>query len=426
MKILLSAYYCLPHEGSESAIGWNWAREIAARGHRVLVITRSINRNAIEAALLHDPVPNLQFLFHDLSPAMQVFAQRPFVSYLYYLLWQYSAAKSALLAHSHERFDLVQHITMGAFRFPTFMWKLGVPLIFGPVGGGEDTPPNLRRGLGLRGRLWDWPRRLLNFLVAFDPIIKTTFSHSTQIAVTTNETLRQIPLQYRSKTIVQPAIGLNRLAPQPPADRASANAIPTRSAKLNLLFAGRLLPWKGLHLGLKALAALGPEIQNIHLTVVGSGYDETRLKHFAQRLGIAHAVTWVPWMDRKDLIHSYSQSHLFLFPSLHDSGGMVVLEAMSFGVPVLCLDLGGPAMSVNETCGRVIPTANRTEKEVVEQIAACISALVADRTALELLSKGARNRVAFLTWQAVVAQTYGSFAGLNDSANLSSAAVDRN
>ena len=406
MKVLLSAFYCLPAVGSDSAVGWNWAREIAARGHQVFVITRAVNRSAVDAALAQAPTQNLEFLFHDLSRTVQLIAHRPFVSYLYYLLWQFTAAKVALRAHSQERFDLVQHVTMATFRLPTFMWKLGIPLIFGPVGGGEDTPPKLRRGLGLRGRLWDIPRRLSNLLVAWDPLMKSTYAHSGQIIVTTHETLQQIPVPYRSKSRVQPTIGIDLNSSHLSAGHTATTTSTARSAKLNLLFAGRLLPWKGLYLGLKAIAALGSDIQNVHLTVVGSGSDEPRLKRLTQRLGIEQSVTWIPWMDRKDLIQFYSHFNLFLFPSLHDSGGLAVLEAMSFGIPVLCLDLGGPAMSVNNNCGRVIPTTNRSENEVVQLIADCLAAFLSDPSALESLSRGARSHVTSLTWQAVVAKTY--------------------
>jgi len=271
--------------------------------------------SSLEAAVAQAPDQNLKFLFHDLSPTVRLIAHRPFVSYLYYLLWQFTAAKIALRAQSSEHFDLVQHVTMATFRLPTFMWRLGIPLIFGPVGGGEDTPTKLRRGLGLRGRLWDIPRRLSNLLVAWDPLMRATYAHSTQIVVTTYETLRQIPLPYRSQTRVQPTIGMDLNKSRSSADPTSTTSLIAGSAKLNLLFAGRLLPWKGLHLGLKAIAALGSDIQHVHLTVVGSGSDEPRLKRLTHRLGIEQSVTWISWMDRKDLIQFYSQFNLFLFPA---------------------------------------------------------------------------------------------------------------
>jgi len=103
----------------------------------------------------------------------------------------------------------------------------------------------------------------------------------------------------------------------------------------------------------------------------------------------------------------YPEFDLLLFPSLHDSGGMAVLEAMSFGLPVLCLDLGGPGISVDNTCGRVVPTEDRTEEEVVRLMSACLSELLRNPAILESLSMGTRRRVALFSWQAIVANTYG-------------------
>jgi glycosyltransferase involved in cell wall biosynthesis len=170
-------------------------------------------------------------------------------------------------------------------------------------------------------------------------------------------------VRYRQKARVQQAVGIDPSGSYSSTEGSSALPPMARYAKLKLLFVGRLLPWKGLHLGLKSLAALGHQAKDVHFTVVGSGSDESRLKRLAQRLGLGESLSWVPWMDREDLIQLYSEFDLFLFPSLHDSGGMAVLEAMSFGLPVLCLDLGGPGISVDNTCGRVIPTEDHTEKK---------------------------------------------------------------
>ena len=78
-----------------------------------------------------------------------------------------------------------------------------------------------------------------------------------------------------------------------------------------------------------------------------------------------------------------------------------------FGLPVVCLDLGGPGIAVNNSCGRVISTAGAGEEEVIAAIAQFLIEMVADRNKLHRLSESARERAAELTWQANVNSVYG-------------------
>jgi glycosyltransferase involved in cell wall biosynthesis len=406
MKVLLSSYSCLPDAGSEPGIGWNWAKEIAACGHEVVVITRAVNQQKIQRVIKRDSVQNPRFVFHDLSEPIQKLYSLPFGSYAYYVLWQYTAAKRAAREHATEKFDQVQHITWGSFRLPSFMGRLGVPFVFGPVAGGEDTPKKLRAGLGFRGRAWDGFRRLSNILLTCVPGVKGTYAQATEIVATTNETYREIPARYRDKTRVQQAVGIDSESLELLTHGGSTQASATQPRRLNLLFVGRLLPWKGLHIGLKALAALDARIGEVHLTIVGSGSDESRLKRLAKRLKISESVSWIPWMTRETLLKLYVEHDLLLFPSLHDSGGMAVLEAMSLGLPVLCLDLGGPGVSVDNTCGRVFDTEGCTEEDLVKSISDYLSQVLADRSVLKPLADGARRRASSLSWKAIVSRTY--------------------
>jgi glycosyltransferase involved in cell wall biosynthesis len=412
MKILLSAYSCLPTDGSEPGIGWNWARCIAANGHQVVAMTRTTNRPSIESHLERFPAERLRFIYHDLPRTGQLLYSVPLGNYIYYLLWQYTAAKLASTLHRSERFDRVQHITWGSFRVPSFMGRLGIPFTFGPVGGGEDTPRNLRRGLGWRGRLWDALRRISIVMTA--PWMGSTFKSASEIVATTQETLEKVPQIYRHKSWSRQAVGID---PGSVRRQGSGQAAPRRqnSSRLELLFVGRLLPWKGLHLVLKALAQLGASQSAIHLTVIGSGSDGSRLRRMARRLKLDGMVSWRPWMPRNELIRVYSQFDLFTFPSLHDSGGMVVLEALTFGLPVVCLDVGGPAMAVDDRCGRVIATRNRDEDGVVQDMAHFLAGIMADRDSLDRLSESARARAASLTWQANVDAVYRDSAVLQAS-----------
>src|SRR5690606_4537604 len=114
------------------------------------------------------------------------------------------------------------------------------------------------------------------------------------------------------------------------------------------LFVGNLLDWKGLELALTAFAAASKAHDRLRLTVVGSGPDRARWKSLARDLGVDSKVTWLDWMSRDRLADVYASHQALLFPSLRDSGGMVVLEAMAHGLPVVCLDAGGPGRIVDD------------------------------------------------------------------------------
>lgn len=408
-KILVSAYSCAPNAGSEKGIGWNWARLIAETGHQVTVITRCVEKKHIDP-LRHQCAGNPEFVFHDLLPLVQKIYALPFGSYLYYLLWQYTAAKRANELHRMAEFDQVHHITWGSFRAPSFMGILGIPFIFGPVGGGEDTPKRLRKSLGSRGRVSDALRRLSNRLASFDVFMRFTYESATQILVTTAETLAKIPANYRHKARIQPAIGVELQTPQSQSVQSRLDASPPDAGKLELLYAGRLLPWKGLHLALLALAKLGERRAAVRLTVVGTGSDEGRLKRIAGKFHLGDSIRWIPWMARAELLELFRHFDLLLFPSLHDSGGMAVLEALSCGLPVVCLDLGGPSKFVDRTCGRVISTIGADENQVTEKMAAVLREFIDNPSVLGELSAGARRKARELTWHANVRNVYGDVA----------------
>jgi hypothetical protein len=82
---------------------------------------------------------------------------------------------------------------------------------------------------------------------------------------------------------------------------------------------------------------------------------------------------------------------------------------MSLGLPVLCLDLGGPGVSVNSSCGKAIQAEGRSEEELVAEMSSYLTELLGDPSVLESLAAGAQRRVASLSWQAAINGVYGSF-----------------
>src|SRR5262249_39627720 len=147
--------------------------------HCVHVLTRANNRESIEGALAVAPVPNLRFAYYDLPAWMRRWKNHAGLwARLYYLAWQWGAYKVARKLCDETRFDIVHHITFGVFRHPSFMAFLGRPFVFGPVGGGETAPRELRKTFPLRGYLIDLARDLANWVVHVDPLMAAVFRRS--------------------------------------------------------------------------------------------------------------------------------------------------------------------------------------------------------------------------------------------------------
>ena len=126
-----------------------------------------------------------------------------------------------------------------------------------------------------------------------------------------------------------------------------------------------------------------------------------------QTLGIAHAVEWNGWMHQSELASVYRSHDVFLFPSLHDSSGGVVLDAMSYGLPVVCFDLGGPGVLVTENSGIVVTTALRGRQQLVAALAEAMKILAGEPDTLRAVQLGALARAREFTWAGVVRQVYG-------------------
>jgi glycosyltransferase involved in cell wall biosynthesis len=401
MKILLSAYACEPGLGSEPGVGWNWAHELAKKGHELWIITRPMHKDAIEKYLFANKElkKNMNFIYYDLSFWKRKRGGKG--TQIHYLLWQFGIFRVARELAKKINFDLVHHITFVSVRVPSFLGLLGKPFIFGPVAGGESVTKELRKSYPLSGKIKDFIRDILNKMVKINPLMYLTFISANKIIVTSEQTKQLIPKKFHQKVYTSLAIGSEKIKDS---SLLCKEVNPDRNFKV--LFVGNLLYLKGIHLALCAIAEAIKQEKNIEFTIIGSGPDGYWLKQQCSKLNLNNSVKWIDRMERDVLLNKYKEFDLFLFPSLHDSGGMVVLEALSYGLPVICLDKGGPGIIVNSSCGKVINTENKSENEVIKELSQNLLELKRNPDLLKRLSEGARKRAKELEWGNIVDNVY--------------------
>lgn len=390
MKILLSAFAFAPNVGSEPGVGWRWAAELG-KHHDVTVVTDITRRALVEAEGVQVP-DNVEVVYY--RPAwLRVMPLNSTTAQVLYTLWQFGLLGFARRLHRDRRFDLAIHITYSVFRHPSFLGFLGIPFVFGPLGGGEDAPFALKQSIKGREKIKEILRAALNKTALFDPLLWVAYSRATLILASTRETRNALPWPFRKRTVVYPNLGV---------DVDPDLSVPVRKPNepLRILFTGRLLGWKGAQLAIRAVAVVLQRGLEVEFTLLGKGPFEPELRRVAVAAGIHDRIHWVSQLPQHELFTLYRRMHCFLFPSLHDSGGTVVLEAQANGLPVICLDLGGPATLVAPETAIVVSTRNQDENGVVRGLVEAIEYLARDETRRVAMGQAAvANVSATMTWE---------------------------
>lgn len=350
MKVLLVGHACSPDRGSESGLTWHFAWHLS-RAHEVWVMTDPQFQAETESYLDLNPNPNLHFIWVALpsrwDPRRTPGSDRGLR--LHYLFWQRAVLREARRQHLRHNFDLVHHLSWGTISAPPHVWRLRIPFVWGPVGGGQTAPAAFRRYFGLR-----WTRELLRTLrvkmATFTPNLRRTVRESALILSTNPETTQALRAAGAHEVRFFPSIGVpEQLVGYTPETR------PPDRKELIILWAGRMIPLKGLPLALEALSRIEPTLP-IRLRVVGEGPLRPEMEKLAQSLCVSDRVEFlgsVPWIQMMD---HYRQADIFLFTSLRDSSGAVLTEALAYHLPILTLNHQG--------VGAIVPSAAGIKVEV--------------------------------------------------------------
>ena len=388
MKVLVSCYACSPYKGSEPGMGWNFVHCLAPM-HELHIITESKYEDDLRRYFAEHPDEEQLYHFYFIPRKRFDILRKiwPPSYYWFYRLWQRKVLTFAKQLDKRENFDVIHALNMAGYREPGFLYKLDKPIVWGPVGGFCISPWCLLPSMGGYGMLYYGARNLINiWQMHFKATPRRMAHRADAIIAATQDNHDAIVKLWDRDSVIIPEVGL--------IESRAESVVQERDRKLRICWSGQHTPAKTLNLLIEALA-LAQNRQSIELHVIGQGKSTNRWKRLAERLGLGNII-WHGWVERDEAWRIMKQSHVFCITSVADLTSSVLLEALSFGLPVITLDLFGFSNVVTDSCGVKIPV--RSHSQVVADLVRAIDRLADNETERCKLAQGALARSAEFTW----------------------------
>jgi glycosyltransferase involved in cell wall biosynthesis len=407
LRVLIVAEHASARFGGESILPLHYFRGLRRRGIETWMIVHDRTRPELTQLLGADinrvrflPDRRLHRLLGRLRPFLPgaVYAFGPGMISRLTTQWAAKSAARRMIAEHH--IDVVHQPMPVSPREVSLLYKLGAPVVIGPMNGGMTYPPAFRkmanrttRGFISAGRSFS---NILNRLLPGK-------LQATTLLVANDRTRAALPRRSRARvqTLVENGVD-SRL--WTPGDHSQ-----DPNAPVQFLFCGRFDHWKGIDILLQAFAqAVGGTTDvasastqpsaDVQLTLIGDGASRPAYEAQATQLGIANRVRFRGWLPQEQCAREMRQADVLVLPSLYECGGAVVLEAMACALPVIATNWGGPADYLTPQSGILVDPIDRVA--FVNGLAGAMRRLAAQpQWRKELGDAGRARAVALFDWE---------------------------
>ncbi len=402
LRVLIVAEHASKRLGGEAILPYHLFRVLRSRGIDAWLVVHERTRAELTVLFPEDRErirfvrdQTLQKLFYRASLLLPRRIAEATLGLANQLLTQW-AQRPLVRALATQGSILHQPIPVSP-RFPSLLAGQGSPLIVGPLNGGMEYPPAFR---GTESRLSRMAIALGRSLSALVNAAISGKKNAAVVFVANERTRAALPSGLRGKIIEVPENGvdltqwISEAAIQPPGTPS-------------FLFMGRLVDWKALELALEAIA----RIPGARLDVIGDGPMLNPWRSLTASLNLADRVTFHGWLPQDECAHHLRTACALVLPSLYECGGAVVLEAMASAKPVIATAWGGPADYLDESCGFLIPPANR--ETVIAGFAQAMAEIMrSPGLAAQMGAAGRARVVAHFDWEKKVDAFLNIYASL--------------
>jgi glycosyltransferase involved in cell wall biosynthesis len=351
-RILLSTYYCHPNRGSEAGVGWNWLVELSKNNEIFcLFYSGEEQEEAVQKAVELLPQKNNIHLY---PIGFSDFVERAIYYRVKYEFWLIKTFLIARRLVSQGALDLIHQVTISAWWFTGYYWVFNIPLILGPLLGGQVSPWAGISYLKMKYKLYEIVR-YISLKITSRLFINSILSirKAKVVIAGNNETFHFLSKIRKNKPlIILNASGISTYEEN--------KKIILENALLRLLWVGKLIHVKNIGFLLECLETLPLKI-NWQLNIVGGGKLLNCWEEEAENRSIAKRIQFIGRIEHSEVVDYYMKSDIFLFTSLREGSPAVILEAMSFGLPVIAFKQNGADVMLDDDSGILIPIKNKKQ-----------------------------------------------------------------
>lgn len=352
MNILYIAYSCNPFAGSEDKIGWCVPYE-SSKTNKVYVITKEEQREPVEKYLKSHPLENIEFFYVDIPN----YFKKVFKGFMYsgrLNIWNKRVFPLAKRLCEEEKIDIVHQITPIEFRAIGDYGKIAnIKFVCGPLGGGEFLPNGLK-DYAKGHEIIEVVRSAINHWYRFKLKITGKLNRCDYIMFANKETQKFLVggagLNCPYELVFDNGLRPDELVNWTEKEKDTCKE-KGRNEECIFLVAGRMIYRKGLDFLFDTLMRI-PQETRYQVRVIGDGSE---LEHLRKRckgdLNLSehvHCMGSIPYMEMEK---EYAGADVFIMPSIRETTGTVLLEAMSKGVPVITINKFGGATLFDENTG---------------------------------------------------------------------------
>ncbi len=282
-----------------------------------------------------------------------------------------------------KEFDVVHRITPVSPAVPSPIAarcrEIRVPFVVGPLNGGVPWPPGFE---DIRRQEGEWVSYLRGAHKLLPHFKATRRAASAVIVGSAVAWLEAVAVAGAQRCFYMPENAIDTAG-------LALTARGYGERPLRVAFVGRLVPYKGADLLVRAAAPL-VQSGRVVLDIIGGGPQMASLQRLVDALGIGTGVRLAGWVPHHRLQERLTHSVVFCFPSVREFGGAVVIEAMALGLVPVVLDYGGPSEVVSPETGIRVPLGS--VPALIANLRASL-AYLADLPSERLAKMGARARL---------------------------------